>query len=345
MPSAFVKRPPHRGPFHALSRSGSALTLVLSVSLVGLLGSIPTSAQLGMSLQRPQACDPPDRSVTLYAKRVAPGRVGYGLTPNSVTFPGPTLEMTEGECLAVTLRNRTDKRISIHTHGVDYTVASDGTRLNRSCTRPGEERTYVLRAHAPAARPDGTLDPGSAGYWHYHDHCKGTPHGTGGIFSGLFGALVVRRQGDPLPDRDPFVVVMGPGALINLKSAPRTPVFRADAGERIEFVVIGHGDLLHTFHLHGHRWSDNRTGIPVGADDPSQTIDNRTLSAGDSFGFQIVAGEHVGPGAWMYHCHIQGHSDAGMTGLLMVNDAGGGMTAAGREALRTWLHDHSAHSH
>jgi hypothetical protein len=34
-----------------------------------------------------------------------------------------------------------------------------------------------------------------------------------------------------------------------------------------------------------------------------------------------------------------------MTGLLMVNDAGGGMTAAGRAALRSWLHDHSAQPH
>jgi manganese oxidase len=46
----------------------------------------------------------------------------------------------------------------------------------------------------------------------------------------------------------------------------------------------------------------------------------------------------------MYHCHVQGHSDAGMSGLLMVNDAAGGITRAGRRALKAWLHDHSAHS-
>ena len=290
-------------------------------------------------------CDAPDRSITLYAKQVRPGRVGYGLTPQSITFPGPTLEMTEGECLAVTLRNRTNKRVSIHSHGVDYTVASDGSRLNRGCTLPGRTRTYVFSAHAPTTRPDGTLDPGSAGYWHYHDHCRGTPHGTGGINAGLFGAFIVRRAGDPLPDRKPFVVVMGPGVLINMKLAPRTPVFRATEGQRVEFVVIGHGDLMHTFHLHGHRWSDNRTGIPGSADDPSQTIDNRTVGPADSFGFQVVAGEHVGPGAWMYHCHMQGHSDAGMTGLMMVSDSAGATTPAGRKALRSWLHDHSSHSH
>jgi FtsP/CotA-like multicopper oxidase with cupredoxin domain len=340
-----VKRPPKRGPFRSSTWARGAAALAASVVLVGLLGSIPTSARFRLSLQRPQACDTPDRSITLYAKKLGPGRIAYGRTLDTVSIPGPTLEMTEGECLAVTLRNRTDKRISIHSHGVDYTVASDGTRLNRSCTLPGRERTYIFSAHPPAARPDGTLDPGSAGYWHYHDHCKGTPHGTGGINAGLFGAFIVRREGDPLPDRDPFVVVMGPGILINLRRAPRTPVFRANAGERIEFVVIGHGDLMHTFHLHGHRWSDNRTGIPAGIDDFSQTIDNRTVGPADSFGFQVVAGENVGPGAWMYHCHVQGHSDGGMTGLMMVNDAAGGTTEGSRRAFRAWRHDHAAHAH
>jgi FtsP/CotA-like multicopper oxidase with cupredoxin domain len=38
----------------------------------------------------------------------------------------------------------------------------------------------------------------------------------------------------------------------------------------------------------------------------------------DSFGFQVIAGEHVGPGAWMYHCHVQSHSDMGMAGLFLV---------------------------
>ena len=47
---------------------------------------------------------------------------------------------------------------------------------------------------------------------------------------------------------------------INLKLAPHTPMFAADLGERVEFVVIGHGNTHHTFHLHGHRWAMTRTG-------------------------------------------------------------------------------------
>ena len=336
------RRRPLRGPSpsrgEVMRRGGAALGA--SVLLAALLGSVSTGAQQGAA---PQACDNPDRSVTLYAKRIAPGRVGYGLTPSSASIPGPTLEMTEGECLAVRLLNRTNKRVSVHSHGVDYTVASDGTRLNASCTRPGGSRTYLFSTHEASPRGDGTVEAGSAGYWHYHDHCSGSPHGTGGINAGLFGAFIVRRSGDPLPDRKPFVIVMGPGVRINLRSAPRTPVFRANEGERVEFVVITHGDLFHTFHLHGHRWADNRTGIPASPDDPVQVIDNRTSGPADSFGFQVIAGEGVGPGAWMYHCHVQGHSDVGMTGLFVVRDAAGRLTQPARAALRGWRQHSASH--
>ncbi|MGH2694789.1 MAG: multicopper oxidase domain-containing protein [Actinomycetota bacterium] len=291
----------------------------------------------------PQACDDPTESITMFAERLGPKRIGYGLTPGSAQVPGPTIEMIEGECLAITLVNDTDVLLSMHVHGVDYTVASDGTPINSSCVKPGRSRTYVWRAHAPAERSDGTTDPGSAGYWHYHDHCMGGPHGTAGIKAGLFGPVVVRRQGDPLPDRDPFVVVMGPGSRINQRKAPNTPTFEANQGERVEFVVIGHGNAFHTFHLHGHRWVDNRTGVAVGPVGDTAVIDNRTVGPADSFGFQVVAGEGVGPGAWMYHCHVQGHSDAGMTGLFVVRTPGGLLTEQTQDAIDTWRHSEGAH--
>ena len=37
----------------------------------------------------------------------------------------------------------------------------------------------------------------------------------------------------------------------------------------------------------------------------------------------MIAGEGVGPGAWMYHCHVQSHSDMGMAGIFLVTDADG----------------------
>jgi hypothetical protein len=51
--------------------------------------------------------------------------------------------------------------------------------------------------------------------------------------------------------------------------------------------------------------------------------DNHILSPGDSFGFMVIAGEGVGPGKWMYHCHFQDHSSA-MKGFFEVLPAAGG---------------------
>ena len=310
--------------------------------LAAIVSSVPTVARTVSMQPPPQACDDPTESISLFAERVGKRRIGYGLAPGKATIPGPTLEMTEGECLQVTLVNDSDKKLSMHAHGVHYTTASDGTPLNNSCVAPGRSRTYVFEAPAASTRTDGTLDPGTAGYWHYHDHCVGTDHGTGGVRKGLFGALIVRRAGDPLPDREPYVVVFR-DITINGRKAPNTPTFEANEGERVEFVVIGHGNFMHTFHLHAHRWVDNRTGLPSSPQDAERIIDNKTLGPADSFGFQVIAGEGVGPGAWMYHCHVQDHSDAGMSGIFLVRTPGGAITQDAQEALREWRSDGHVH--
>ena len=328
-------------PFRSMKPSGFK-TLMLA-AVVAAAWSVPSGAQdAGLQAARAQVCDDPNESTTLFAKRLGPGRIGYGLTPRSASIPGPTLVMTEGDCLQVTLVNDTKRKLSMHAHGVDYTVASDGTPLNRSCVRPGRSRTYVFQAHLPTTRSDGSIDPGSAGFFHYHDHCMGTPHGTKGIESGLFGALVVRPQTGYVPPVRRCVLVMI-DRTFNLKKDPRTPRCTSRVGERVEFIVIGHGELFHTFHLHGHRWTDNRMGQATSVNDPAPLIDNKTLGPADSFGFSVIAGEHVGPGAWMYHCHVQGHSDAGMAGIFEVLTEGGLRTEALDRALRRAEETHGGH--
>lgn len=320
--------------------------IVCCAALAALAGSLPGHAQIPViDDPREQVCDEPDNALSLYARELRDGRIAYGRTRRSVHVPGPTLTMYEGECLQVTLVNESDRKLSMHAHGVAYTVASDGTPLNKGCVPPGRARTYTFEAPLPGTRADGTMDPGSAGYFHYHDHCMGTPHGTAGIRKGLYGAFIVRRQGDPLPDRKPVVLVMN-DISFNNKIAPRTPMPTVDLGERVEFVVVGHGELFHTFHLHGHRWADNRGGFVTSPGDTARIIDNKTVGPADSFGFQVIAGEHVGTGAWMYHCHVQGHSDLGMEGMFIVRDPEGRITEESRAALRRFKasHDGSHHS-
>ncbi|SCK32188.1 Multicopper oxidase [Streptomyces sp. WMMB 714] len=250
----------------------------------------------------------------LYAERLGDDQIGYGLEKGKATIPGPLIELVEGDTLHVEFENTADVAVSLHPHGVDYDRANDGTRMNHSIVEPGAKRTYTWRTHAPGKRKDGTYRAGSAGYWHYHDHVVGTDHGTGGIRAGLYGPLVVRREGDPLPDEQ-LTIVFNDMTINNL---PEGPDFKVTVNDRVEIVMITHGEYYHTFHVHGHRWADTRTGLLEGPGDPSRVIDNKITGPADSFGFQIIAGEEAGPGAWMYHCHVQSHSDMGMAGLLLV---------------------------
>jgi FtsP/CotA-like multicopper oxidase with cupredoxin domain len=271
------------------------------------------------------------RQITLYAEQLKDSNlIGYALEPGKPTIPGPLIEIYEGDTVEIELVNTTDQRLSIHPHGVNYDTASDGAPVNNSFNNPGETRVYTWRTQTQYQR-DGVYMPGSAGYWHYHDHALGTDHGTGGLARGLYGGLIVRKKGDLLPDRQ-YTVVFNEQSINNLV-APNTPTFEANQGDRVEWVCIGHGNLSHTFHLHAHRWANTRTGMLQNANDNVQTLDNKNLDPGSSFGFQVIAGQNVGPGAWMYHCHFQGHSDAGMSGVFLVRNPDGSVPATAQEDM------------
>lgn len=352
--------------------------VIVGALVAVLLGATPGAVlALFGSDDRPAGCVEPNRSVTLYAEELDPWpdgspRLGYGLEPGAATTPGPLLEMVEGECLAVTLVNdvpaatlqqlRDDPRtgsgdpnlplgVSLHVHGVKYMPSSDGTVETDSFVPPGESRTSLWYAAPRTVRGSHLTSQGTAGTWWYHDHIVGTSHGTAGMEAGLVGGLVVRKATDPRPDRT-YTVVFGDDNTINFRRFPDTMTcdpddpqpsntcFVAEEGEDVEFVVIGIGDEFHTFHLHGHSWAANRTGLLQGVDDQTPLIDNRTLGPGDSFSARVVAGELVGPGMWMLHCHVQEHADAGMATDLLVLPRGGGPV----EGLLEGLGSHAGHA-
>ena len=307
----------------------------------------------------PTHCMVANRQLTLYAQELAPGpdgkhRLAFGTTRSNGSIPGPLIELMEGDCLAVTLVNdvsaetlraiRDDGRwpsdpslplgVSLHPHGVRYTQYSDGTVHTGSFAPPGQALTYLWYAAPRVAAGNRVVSPGSAGYWWYHDHVVGTDHGTGGVASGLFGGLIVRRPSDVIPDRTYVVGMGGPAPLLNYRSYPQSfacdetanrpgpACFVAVEGQRVEFLVIGvPGTLaredLHVFHLHAHTWADNRTGL-LTADDDVRVIDAKSVAPSESFGFQVIAGDESGPGDWMLHCHIQEHSDRGMMTFFRV---------------------------
>lgn len=351
-----------------------------------LLGPIGAVALPGDGTA-PTGCVEPTRRMTLYAEELSPGkdgeiRLGYGLRPDSASSPGPLIEMVEGECLAVTLVNHvsedtlrglasdprwpTDPKqplgISLHVHGVKYTKTSDGTLHTGSFVPPGGARTYLWYAAPRVTASNRVLSLGTAGYWWYHDHVAGNDHGTGGLASGLFGGLIVRRPGDLVPERSFVVAMGGPRPMINFASYPETFVcdrdsnrpgntcFVAKRGERVEFLVIGlpgtvAKDDFHTFHLHGHLWADNRTGMLTTQADETRLIDAKIVGPSETFGFQVVAGEEVGAGDWMLHCHVQQHSDGGMITFFRVIDPALQESAAVRTDQPVGPHISIPHTH
>ncbi|MFB4193825.1 multicopper oxidase domain-containing protein [Streptomyces carpaticus] len=306
-PAGGGRGPGRRSLFWGAAALAGAASLTAATTSAG-------SAATGSVTARTAQAAKQVRNLKLYMERLPDGRMGYGTAPGKATVPGPLIEMVEGDTLHIEVENLMDVDASLHVHGVDYEISSDGTRMTRSHVPPGGKRTYTWRSHAPGRRADGTWRSGSAGYWQYHDHAVGTDHGTAGVRNGLYGALVVRRAGDVLPDRT-ITIVFNDMLTNNQRNGPD---FEVTMGDRVEIISITHGELYHTFHIHGHRWAENRTGLLEGPDDTSRIVDNKITGPGDSFGFQIIAGEGVGPGAWMYHCHVQSHSDMGMAGLLLV---------------------------
>ncbi|MFF5714354.1 multicopper oxidase domain-containing protein [Streptomyces sp. NPDC012756] len=116
-----------------------------------------------------------------------------------------------------------------------------------------------------------------------------------------------------------------------------TPTLIAGLDTRMRFGVVGMGDDIHTFHIHGHRWT---IPGPDGADPEtiqaspqvravSQFEDTRVFGPADSMAFTIdgAPGSFTragGPeadqsiGEWHMHCHVLMHMMNGMMGSLMI---------------------------
>jgi Putative multicopper oxidases len=106
------------------------------------------------------------------------------------TIPGPTIIMTEGDKARLTLVNEIGRgAVSLHTHGVHYTITSDGSlkmsnRVSNQGATPNDSYTYVW-----------TAAEGTRGSWPFHDHTFGK--GSSGMningveTNGLFATVIV----------------------------------------------------------------------------------------------------------------------------------------------------------
>jgi hypothetical protein len=260
------------------------------------------------------------------SKDVTEQRYGTNPTPS---IPGPIIVIDEGDKVELTLHNDLGSGcVSVHTHGVHYPVESDGTlaQINGvidSCATVNSPYTY----HWDAAK-------GTAGTWPYHDHTFGSPIGS--EEKGLFGAVIVndistralvdgviKNVKTSKIDKE-YVLYMVETTfwgveIDNTNGGLQTPLWTnptlvSKLGELDRFHILGLGTAFHTWHMHAHRWLDDGT---------TNVIDTQTIGPLTRHVFTVKAGEGVGNGDWMYHCHVFAHMQAGMTGIYRVTDEGG----------------------
>jgi len=117
-------------------------------------------------------------------------------------LPGPAVEVTEGDAVAVHVVNKSPHNITIHWHGLKQRLNcwADGVPSVTQCPiRPGRSFTY----HLNVSGQEGTL------WWHAHVSC---------LRASLHGALVIRpRHAYPFPKPDKEIpIVIGEWWNLNL---------------------------------------------------------------------------------------------------------------------------------
>lgn len=154
---------------------------------------------------------------------------------------------------------------------------------------------------------------------------------TKGLYLQLFHSLM----GSPQSTAGMSMLINGRTFLGN------TPTIVAGTSTRMRFGVVGMGSLIHTFHIHGHRWiipgpHGNSPGAIQGSimDSPvSQFEDTRVFGPANSFVFTIPAqsgsfmraggpGPTDSVGEWHMHCHVLQHMMTGMMGSLLIVNGG-----------------------
>lgn len=236
---------------------------------------------------------------------IAPGIIFPAWTYNG-QVPGPTIRATEGDIVRVHFTNNGDHPHTIHFHGF-HPAEMDGA-LPEDFVPPGGTFLYEFEAEP-------------AGLHLYH--CHSTPL-TRHIHKGLYGVYIV----DPKQPRSPAreLVMMMNGFDTNFDGdnevyAVNTTAFyymdhpiqvRLGDPVRIYLVNILEFDETNSFHVHGHFFSEYRTGI---LDTPHNYTDTITMGQAER---SVLEMEFRFPGKFMFHAHKTEFAELGWMGLFEV---------------------------
>jgi FtsP/CotA-like multicopper oxidase with cupredoxin domain len=120
-----------------------------------------------------------DRGIAVAGTDVEGRAYGAGLV-------GPTLVVSPGDTIALTLVNRLDEHTNIHFHGMHVSPAANGDDIFLS-VEPDQRFAYSLKI--PANHPPGTF------WYHSHAHTLSEEQ----VFGGLSGLIIVQGLQQRLP--------------------------------------------------------------------------------------------------------------------------------------------------
>jgi FtsP/CotA-like multicopper oxidase with cupredoxin domain len=235
--------PRSHGAHGAGHDAGAGMTgMVLGVTVVGDEEMTPGGPET----------EQPARKLTLLMRR-EPKRFGdapgYGFTlaegsasvrTGQVPVPGPTLVLTRGEPVEITLVNELPEGTAIHWHGMELESYYDGVHgWSGSGTRV-----------TPLIEPGGTFvvrfTPPRTGTFMYHTHL----HDNRQLTSGLYGAMLVVEPGETFDDATDHVFVIGRGSpaldaptVVNGRHGPQV-VWKAGVRHRIRLINITPNDIF-----------------------------------------------------------------------------------------------------
>jgi FtsP/CotA-like multicopper oxidase with cupredoxin domain len=230
------------------------------------------------------------------------------------TWPGPRLEVVEGDKVRAVFTNKMAETTGIHFHGQKLPNAMDGVpHVTQEPIAPGASFTYEFTARTPGSHM-------------YHSHHNATDQ----VGRGLLGAFIV-QPADPAERYDQKygatqdIIWISNDALggftINGRGFPATSPIVANLGETIVIRFMNEGNMMHPWHLHGMPMRVvARDGYPLGG--AEFTCDTLGVNPGERWDVVI---ECTDPGAWAFHCHILQHAEGqdgmfGMVTALVVQD-------------------------
>ena len=225
----------------------------------------------------------------------------------NATWPGPRLEVNEGDTVRVNFTNNLDETTGIHFHGQRLPNNMDGVpHVTQEPIQPGETFSYEFVARTPGSHM-------------YHSHHNATDQ----VGRGLLGAFIVQPR-DPAQRYDRLYGVsqdiiwisndaLG-GFTINGRGFPATAPIVATLGDVIAIRFMNEGNMMHPWHVHGMPMRVvARDGYPLGP--ASFLCDTLGVNPGERWDVIIECDE---PGAWAFHCHVLQHAEGrdGMFGMV-----------------------------